>query len=150
MEDNTVRDLLAQIDEGLRPVIEFNGQNEFVDFERGMRATCVGYTKTKVDDEVYELFLDFSKFVEFNKALEQPIWLDSHSHSKSYCLRWSETPNYPKDYKTKIYIDDQSYKDFKVLPLDNSKLFEEYQDSKTEKPYIEWLESKVLGLLGQN
>lgn len=146
---STLEILLIQIKSGIFPVIEFTKSTDFLDFEPGMRARCIGaaleHEEEDPSDTVYQINLDFSEFKEFNQALEQPIWYKGRDPLE--LQKWSETSFYPKDCKCRIFVDSKS--DFyKVIESEGRlNLFAQYQKdraiSKTQS-YIEWLENQLI------
>lgn len=140
--------LLEQIDLGLFPIIEFIKNEEYLDFEIGMRAKCTGYTveldDSEEEDTVYKIYLDFSEFKELNAQLEKSIW---YGEDRTKLYKWSETKSFPQDCKTYIYLCEESdcYKLVDPKGI-RTHLFEKYQQDKKIWPsitYIEWLESIV-------
>jgi hypothetical protein len=90
-----------QLHEFQGKAIQFNSRIELgeSDFVAGQKAIITDYKQEL--DGVVKLTLDFSSFLEHNKALERPCYYDKNSIPS---LKWSETKFFPKNFVTYEYF----------------------------------------------
>lgn len=122
-----------------KPVVKFNKNiEEFeIGFEQGMMARLVGW---KIVGDDYEGIFDFTEFEEHNKAYEQPNYYDKNGIA---CLKWSETPYYPRDKQEEMFIcADEEVVGFDII--EENKAFADYVNSKSKKTYVQWLEEMYM------
>lgn len=98
----TPRELIALVDSGEQPIVQFNKRIEDWDgyFDAGMKARIVGTKSTNVDD-VVEIFFDFSEFEAFNDTKAQATYWDEW---RMPTMTAREAGCFPKDCKESVYI----------------------------------------------
>jgi hypothetical protein len=129
-------ELYEQFKQGYRPVVRFASDVEnYENFDPDMKARLVSMYK---DEECYCCVFDFTDFEEYNKSIEQPVWNGKHGEM----LKWSESAYYPKDKRTKVYVDFDFDPCFVIEQ--ESQAFKDYRESGSELSYINWLEDQYL------
>lgn len=104
--------------------------------DKGMRAEL---KEIKEEGLYYVFTLNISRYKEYNKNFEQPIWFNEQDEPT---LRWSETPFYPHDNDFQIEILKGSNVPFKIVR--NTHPFVEYENDQTKLSYLEWLEKEYI------
>ena len=105
--------------------------------ETGMMAELT-YVAEKQD--MIHVVCDLTNFKTYNKIFEQPVYEGENGQF----VKWSESFYYPENNIVEFFIEGKNELPFEVGQ--GNGLYKEYQESKSDLPYVKWLESTLLKL----
>lgn len=132
--------LLEMSRNGVKPVVQFSKEIEEMEsvIDEGMRGRFIGFVERNDGD--VELRFEIKEFEAFNVPLMQPNYYDKAGQPT---LRAIDTNFYPKNGIEVLYWNEDH--SLPVEIVENNGLFQEYVASGSDKSYILWLETKLLG-----
>lgn len=136
------REILKLFNSGVFPILECTENIEKlceVDPDRGMRGILKNINVIDKGEDYEHLcfIIDFGKFEEFNKPLGKANYYNSNHIP---CETWFQQHWYESTkHCVEIYVE---YNTELFNVLDDLGVYQEYLDSKSNLPYISWLESK--------
>jgi hypothetical protein len=160
MNDNYTKmsALIEYLKTGCSPIIRWIDPfiEEFESYDVGMICRAIGIKETDFALKssgivIYGITTDFSEFEEYNKSIAKETWNYSSDDSSKQFVKWHESSFYPKDRREVIYLqlaeefsgEKSSGCMFEFVNTSSLSVFEKYKESKTELPYVAWLEKAV-------